>query len=122
MPETKLSLIFERYEILGQPSKGSFRVVHKALNLKLDRIVALKILLPSMQNDDESLERFKREARVLAKLDHPHVVRVYDAEIKQGLPYLIMEFVEGKDLEQARRASGSEVAGAGDARGREPWR
>src|SRR5690606_25603019 len=68
--------------------------------------VALKVLSPGLQDDVEALERFKREARALARLKHPRVAAVYDAHIEGGFPHLVMEYVEGENLEQILRRSG----------------
>ncbi len=74
--------------------------VYKARQPRLDRIVALKILAPEKQNDPQFAERFEREARALARLNHPNIVTVYDFGEVQGRFYLLMEFVDGLTLRQ----------------------
>ena len=86
----------EIFELLGQGGMGA---VYRARQLHLDRPVALKILPPEISGDPAFAERFAREARSLAKLNHPHIVGVYDSgKTEAGLFYFIMEFVDGTDL------------------------
>ena len=80
--------------------------VYKARDVRLDRWVALKVLPPGLREHPESLERFKREARMLARLKHPGVASVFDADAEGDFPFLVMEFVEGDNLEQVLRARG----------------
>ncbi len=81
--------------------------VYKARDVRLDRDVALKILPPGLREDGEALERFRREARTLAQLKHPGVASVFDADVEGDFPYLVMEFVEGENLEQLLRRRGT---------------
>jgi len=78
--------------------RGGMGVVYKAHQLSLDRTVAMKIVNPELADDPEFRERFRREARIAASLDHPHVVPVYHAGEDDGNVYLTMRFVEGTDL------------------------
>ena len=79
--------------------------VCKARHRELERTVALKALHPHLQQDDPSFaERFLREARTLARLDHPHIVRVYDVGHREDIYYLVMEFVDGVTLRHAMSA------------------
>ncbi len=78
--------------------RGGMGVVYKAHQLALDRTVAMKIVNPEFADDPEFRERFRREARIAASLDHPHVVPVYHAGEDDGNVYLTMRFVEGTDL------------------------
>ena len=100
MPETIRTPIFNRYEVLDKIGSGGMGTVYKALDVHLDRWVALKVLPPGLQEHPETLERFKREARALARLKHPSVAAVYDASVESGFPYLVLEFIEGENLEQ----------------------
>jgi len=90
----------EILELLGQGGMGA---VYKARQKQLDRIVALKILPTEISKDPAFAERFTREARSLARLNHPHIVNVYDFGQSQDLCYFIMEFVDGTDLRQVMR-------------------
>ena len=86
----------EGIELVGQ---GGMGVVYKARQKQLDRMVALKILPDAKAESEAFAERFMREARSLAKLNHPNIVTVYDfGHTESGLYYFIMEFVEGTDL------------------------
>ena len=82
-------------ELLGQ---GGMGVVYKARQVRLDRLVALKILPPELGRDPAFAERFAREARALARLSHPRIVGVHDFGESGGLFYLLMEFVHGVNL------------------------
>ncbi|HET6249712.1 MAG TPA: serine/threonine-protein kinase [Tepidisphaeraceae bacterium] len=88
---------FEIIELLG---RGGMGVVYKARQMHLDRLVALKILLPADAISPGFVERFRREARSLAKLNHPHIVTVHEFGEAGGLYYLAMEYVDGVNLRQ----------------------
>ncbi|MHC4354955.1 MAG: protein kinase domain-containing protein [Planctomycetota bacterium] len=90
----------EIIELLGQGGMGA---VYKARQKQLDRIVALKILPPEVGADPAFAERFTREARSLAKLNHPHIVTVYEFGQSDDLYFFIMEFVDGTDLRHVIR-------------------
>ena len=72
--------------------------VYRATDQRLGRDVALKVLPPHLQADAERLERFRREARALAAIDHPSIVTVYSVEEADGVPFLTMQLVEGRSL------------------------
>ena len=93
----------EDFELIGPGGMGT---VYKATHRELDRPVAVKVLHPHLQDDAAFAERFVREARTLARLDHPSIVRVYDFGHREGLYYLVMEFVDGATLRQAIAAGG----------------
>ncbi|MEZ6183753.1 MAG: serine/threonine-protein kinase [Planctomycetota bacterium] len=80
-------------------ARGSMGVVYRARDPKQRREIALKLLLSDRHHDDEGHERFKREARSLARLNHPGIVKVYAYGVHRGIPYLTMEFVPGKNLQ-----------------------
>jgi tRNA A-37 threonylcarbamoyl transferase component Bud32 len=86
----------EIIELLGQGGMGA---VYKARQKQLDRLVAIKILPPEVEQQAAFAERFTREARSLARLNHPHIVTVFDfGHTAEGLYFFMMEFVEGTDL------------------------
>jgi hypothetical protein len=86
------------YQCLRVVGRGGMGVVYQARNLALDRVEALKLINPGWIDEDQFRARFAREARALARLDHPNVVPIYGAGSWQGLPYLTMKFVAGKTL------------------------
>src|SRR5262249_39562282 len=91
------------YEILGELGRGTTGVVYKARHLRLDRLVALKVVPDTAHVRPEDLVRFLNEAEVLARCQHPHVVLIYEAAWHEGRPYLVMELVEGGTLSQLCR-------------------
>ncbi|HEX7613773.1 MAG TPA: protein kinase [Thermoanaerobaculia bacterium] len=96
LPETPES----RYEILSELGRGGMGVVHKALDKKLGRHVALKILPWQLRGDETAMRYFKREARAIAALKHPNVVALYDYGEGFGSLYLAMEYLEGPNLQK----------------------
>jgi serine/threonine-protein kinase len=88
------------YEIQGVLGHGGVGVVYKALHLRLNRPVALKMLLAGCYARDDEVERFQHEAEAVASLRHPNIVQVYDTGEAEGRPYFTMELVEGGSLAQ----------------------
>ena len=86
------------YRIVEQLGQGGMATVYKAFHAALDRYVALKALHPAFGEDPNFQARFQREARLVAKLEHPHIVPVYDYAEHEGRPYLVMKFIEGDTL------------------------
>ncbi len=93
------------YRIIEQLGQGGMATVYKAYHAALDRYVALKALHPAFGEDPNFLTRFQREARLVAKLEHPNIVPVYDYAQHEGRPYLVMKFIEGDTL-KARLTKG----------------
>jgi tRNA A-37 threonylcarbamoyl transferase component Bud32 len=89
---------FGRYEILEVLGRGGMGVVYKARQPGLDRAVALKVLSPRLAADPDFVDRFGREAKALARLSHPNIVAVHDCGVESGMPYLVMELVDGVSL------------------------
>ncbi|MBL8750271.1 MAG: serine/threonine protein kinase [Planctomycetes bacterium] len=89
---------FSDYEILDRVGAGAMGTVFKARHKKLNRIVALKVLKPSLARDTRYVDRLRREARIVASLNHAHIVTGYDLGEQGGYHYFVMEFVEGKSL------------------------
>ncbi|HEY4721475.1 MAG TPA: protein kinase, partial [Anaerolineae bacterium] len=94
------------YRIIEQLGSGGMATVFKAYHAALDRYVAIKVLHPAFKQDPNFLSRFQREARIVARLDHPHMVPVYDFSEAGGQPYLVMRYIEGETL-KARQAKGA---------------
>jgi tRNA A-37 threonylcarbamoyl transferase component Bud32 len=103
-PPAELAKHFPQLEILGLLGQGGMGVVYKARHPRLDRLVALKVLPADAARDPAFAERFTREARALAKLNHPDIVAVYDFGETDGIYYLLMEFVDGLNLRQLEQA------------------
>ena len=96
------------YEILSLAGAGGMGEVYRAKDTKLNRDVALKILPDSVAQDPERLGRFKREAQVLASLNHPHIGAIYGLEDANGRQFLVLELVDGETL-GGRIQKGSEL-------------
>jgi serine/threonine protein kinase len=97
-PETGQPLQIAGYRIDSVAGRGGMGVVYRAQHMHLGRTVALKLLNPELAASDEFRERFIREARAAAALEHPNIVPVYDAGEIDGRLYLAMKFIEGIDL------------------------
>ncbi|MGD8698610.1 MAG: serine/threonine-protein kinase [Gemmatimonadales bacterium] len=97
-----------RYQIIETLGKGGMGVVYGARDPELERDVAIKVVLGWAQYDEDAMARFNREARVVAQLQHPHIVTVFDAgRTDEGLPYFVMEYLEGTDLGKILERQGS---------------
>jgi serine/threonine protein kinase len=88
------------YELLDLLGTGGFGRVYRVRDLQLERQVALKVLHPSLTRDPEVVERFRREAQLAAKLDHPNIVNIYDIGGRSGLIWYTMELILGPSLAQ----------------------
>ncbi len=86
------------YQILEQLGQGGMATVFKAYHPALDRDIAIKVLHPAFTEDKNFLARFQREARVVAKLDHPNIVPIFDFAEHEGRPYLVMKYINGETL------------------------
>src|SRR5688572_101218 len=75
-------------------------VVYRGVDMDLDRPVAIKILPPESQRDEDSLGRFLREAKTASKLQHPAITTIYEFGVKDDLRYLVMEYIEGRTLRE----------------------
>lgn len=93
------------YRIIEQLGQGGMATVYKAYHASLDRYVALKVLHPAFHQDQTFTARFQREARVVARLEHPHIVPIYDYSEHENRPYLVMKYIEGDTL-KARFSAG----------------
>src|ERR1051326_3330374 len=92
-----------KYEIIGPLGHGGMGAVYKAFHPQLQRNVAIKLLLATNETDPDFIARFQHEARAVAQLRHPYIVQVFDFDIDDSKPYMVMEFVEGETLSQRLR-------------------
>ena len=100
------------YRILEKLGEGGMGAVYKALDLHLDRLVALKILPPDMVADAGRRKRFVREAKAASALNHPHIVTIHDIEECDGVYFIAMEWVEGRTLDEVIPPGGLPVSQA----------
>src|SRR5450759_3137494 len=101
------TLIGRRYRLDAEIGRGGMSTVYRAFDTVLERAVAIKIMHREIATDSDQLERFRREARSVAQLNHPHVVTVIDAGEEPspegdqpgvGAPYIVLEYVDGETL------------------------
>src|ERR1700736_3757511 len=88
------------YEILSAIGAGGMGEVYRARDTRLDRIVAIKVLPTHLADRSELRERFEREARTIASLNHPHICVLFDIGQQDGIEFLVMEYLEGETLAQ----------------------
>src|SRR5271166_2359765 len=109
------TLVGGRYRLEAQIGRGGMSSVYRAFDIVLERPVAIKLMHREIAADSDQLERFRREARSVAQLNHPHVVTVIDAGEEpstdeeppgQGTPYIVLEYVEGETLKAIIRREG----------------
>lgn len=93
------------YQILEEIGKGGMATVYKAYHTSLERYVAIKIMDAAISGEPDFFERFRREARVIARLDNPHIVPIYDFNEHNGQPYLVLKYIDGQTLKQRMAAS-----------------
>jgi len=89
-----------RYQIIEELGRGGMGIVYKASDTLLDRIVAYKVLPPHVQKDNKIRDMFLREARSAARLSHPNIVTIFDADEARGEFFIIMELVQGESLKE----------------------
>src|SRR6476661_6508533 len=95
-----------RYRLDAQIGAGGMSTVYRAFDAVLERRVAVKLMHREIAADTDQLERFRREARSVAQLSHPHIVGVIDAGEEDGRPYIVFEYVEGETLKDRIRRMG----------------
>ncbi len=102
-PQIQQALEHRDYELLGELGRGGMGTVYLARHRKLGRRVAIKMLATDRQTKENSIRRFRREARTFAQIRHPHIAQLYEFEDTGSTQYLALEYVEGTDIEQERR-------------------
>ena len=126
MRELRPGTLFAGHRIEALVGRGGMGVVYRAMQVTLERTVALKVIAPDLLQDERTRGRFLQECRLAASIDHPHVIPIYDAGEEEGVPYLAMRYVSGDDGRTLVRREGplptaraaaivSQVAGALDA-------
>ena len=100
------SVLGNRYEIIRKIGDGGMAFVYEAKDNLLNRTVALKVLRPEFANDDEFLDKFRREAESVASLSHPNIVNVYDVGYDKNIHYIVMEYVDGRNLKEIIKEEG----------------
>lgn len=100
MANNNETILKGRYRLLAQQGSGGMAVIYKAQDLELSRIVAVKILRPSLTTDPTFLTRFKNEARSIAGLGHPNILGIHDVGSDGPTQFIVMEFVDGTDLKK----------------------
>ena len=100
-------LVDGRYRIVEHIARGGMATVFEALDTRLDRHVALKVMHPALAADETYVSRFGREARAAARLSHPNIVGVHDQGEDDGLVFLVMELVRGRTLRQVLDEDGA---------------
>ena len=93
-----------KYEIVGKLGKGAMGEVYKGHDPVLNRDVAIKVIADTFDGDAELIERFRREAKMAAQLNHPNIITIYDFVEEEGNIYIVMELLDGKDLKELIRA------------------
>ncbi len=93
-------ILAERYEIIEIIAEGGMARVYRGLDLLLKRTVAVKVLKDQMTGDASFIRRFEREAQSAAALSHPHIVNIYDVGEEDGTYFMVMEYVDGKNLKE----------------------
>ncbi|MFM8272663.1 MAG: protein kinase domain-containing protein, partial [Gemmata sp.] len=95
------------YRVLKQLGRGGMGAVYLALDPRLDRQLALKVMLPEFAANNEARERFLREARAAAKVSHDNAVTVFEADMRDGVPYIAMQFLQGYPLDEYLKKKGA---------------
>jgi len=90
--------VFAGHRIEAVGGRGGMGIVYKAVHIRLERTVALKVISPELAVDEGFRQRFQREAQLAASIDHPNVIEIYDADEADGQLYITMRWVQGQDL------------------------
>lgn len=101
------TLLNQRYELVAQQGSGGMSVIYRALDRKLGRMVAVKILRPNLTKEPEHLEKFQQEARTFAMMSHPNIVTIHDVGSDGATHYIVMEMVDGDDLKKLIKTRGA---------------
>jgi eukaryotic-like serine/threonine-protein kinase len=100
------TLLNDRFRLEEQIGSGGMSTVYRAFDETLERWVAIKLMHREIAGDADQLERFRREARAVARLTHPHIVTVIDFGADDDHPFIVLEYVEGETLKQRIKRMG----------------
>jgi Flp pilus assembly protein TadD/predicted Ser/Thr protein kinase len=100
------TVLANRYEIVRRIGEGGMGAVYQARDLELNRVVALKVIRPSLAKNPEILSRFKQELILARQVTHKNVIRIYDLADCDGVKFITMDFIDGRDLKSVLRANG----------------
>ncbi|MFZ3373704.1 MAG: protein kinase, partial [Desulfitobacteriaceae bacterium] len=92
-----------RYEVIEKIGAGGMAIVYKAKDLLLNRVVTIKVLRDQFVTDEDFIRRFRREAQSAASLSHPNIVSIYDVGKDGDMEYIVMEYIEGRNLKEIIR-------------------
>ena len=107
-PETIIKhALYGKYEILEPIGTGGMATVYKAIQVSLNRTVALKVVHQNLVHDEEFIQRFLREAQISASLNHPNIINIYDVSSIGSVYYIAMEFLEGLDIQKMINREGA---------------
>lgn len=106
-PSSIASQALGQYQLLEKLGQGGMGRVYKAYHPHLGQVFAIKVLPPEVLRSDKAVRRFRREMRALGRMSHPHIVRATDAGEVDGVQYLVMEYVEGRDFAQIVKQRGA---------------
>ena len=96
------------YEIIAKLGQGGMGVVYKGRQVSLDRTVAIKVLSKALSDNQEFIKRFEREAKSIARLNHPNIVKLYDSgQLPDGNLYTVLEYIEGVPLDRLLKQRGA---------------
>ena len=107
MPELQIGSVFAGHRIDAVAGRGGMGVLYRATHLALEREVALKVIAADLADSEDFRERFKRESRTAASIQHPNVIPIFHAGEEDGVLYITMRFIEGTDLRQTISAYGA---------------
>src|SRR6266516_7618429 len=106
MRSMPIEVLGERYQLGESIGRGGMATIYRGQDMRMDRVVAIKVLREVYSTDPKFVTRFQREAKVASSMQHPNIVQVYDYGQTDGIYYIIMELVEGTELRRYLRLRG----------------
>src|SRR5713226_7864875 len=102
----QIEILGDRYQLQDPIGRGGMATIYRGRDMRMDRVVAIKVLREVYSTDPKFVTRFQREAKAASALQHPNIVQVYDYGQTDGKYYIVMELVEGTDLRRYLRSRG----------------